>query len=205
MALDRDKPETRHWTDLIAIVTGVALLGWAIWPGGHRMGQGVAEEIDYPGGRWVLWIVTGAAAIGAVAIAQRWRNRGLARAMLAASGIALLAFLLFVNDFTARAVLPLALPGILLLIASAGVGPMPRTVHADTNAAGTSRGPAGRDAGDAHLDRSIERAREREVSRDVPRDVVIARPVDAPATAPLTDEERRRRAAEHDLNGPLGP
>jgi peptidoglycan/LPS O-acetylase OafA/YrhL len=126
MAVTTRGAQSRHWTDVIAIFTGVALLGLAIWPGDPSASAGATREAGNPQLLWGSHVVAGVAALGAVFVAQRWQRRPLARAMLIVGALALIAVLFVFNDFGARALLTTLLPALLLLVASTGVGPMPR-------------------------------------------------------------------------------
>ena len=119
---------TRHWSDLLALVTGVALIGMVLWPGGPLANSATAEELRFPAAAWIVLAVAGTLAIAGATAAQRWTLRALGRGLIAAGGLLLLANLLFVRDFGLRSALTLLLPGLALLAAAAGAGPMPRDI-----------------------------------------------------------------------------
>jgi hypothetical protein len=116
----------RHWADVVAIFTGVALLGLAIWPGPQSASAGAARESGNPQALWLAHAMAGASALISVGIAQRWKLRGLARALLVIAALALVVLLFTFRDFGPRALLTVLLPAALLLLSATAVGPMPR-------------------------------------------------------------------------------
>ena len=70
--------------------------------------------------------MAGASALISVGIAQRWKLRGLARALLLVAALALVVLLFMFRDFGPRALLTVLLPAALLLLSATAVGPMPR-------------------------------------------------------------------------------
>ncbi|MES2524894.1 MAG: hypothetical protein V4617_19505 [Gemmatimonadota bacterium] len=127
-------PATRHWSDLLAIVVGVVLLGLAIWPGDSNASRGAAADVGSPQWVWIAHIVAALAALSSVFLAQRRERSGLPRLLLLLGAVALLAVFviaLMAGDTGTRAWLTLLLPAVLLFVASAGVGPMPRRLDAD--------------------------------------------------------------------------
>ncbi|HUQ81452.1 MAG TPA: hypothetical protein VM076_09955 [Gemmatimonadaceae bacterium] len=122
-------PKSRNWADLVAIVTGVALIGLAMWPGPQSASAGAARESGNPQLLWLSHACAGALALGAVAAAQRWSLRPLARGLLILGGLGLLSVLLVFRDFGPRALLTAVLPALLLLGAATAIGPMPRDMN----------------------------------------------------------------------------
>jgi hypothetical protein len=123
----RQGAKGRHWADVVAIFTGLALLGLAIWPGPQSASAGAARESG--GNQEILWLAhaaAGALALGSVAIAQRWNLRAIARGMLAVAAVGLVVVCFTFRDFGPRALLTLVLPAMLLLVSAFAVGPMPR-------------------------------------------------------------------------------
>jgi cytochrome bd-type quinol oxidase subunit 2 len=118
--------KVRNWADFLAILAGVYLLALSIWPGGHSASNEAAWESRYPQILWITRAITGIAAITAVVIAQRWKRRALARGLLLIAALALIGILLMFRDFGYRALVTVLLPGIALLIATIGIGPLPR-------------------------------------------------------------------------------
>jgi hypothetical protein len=126
-APSRQGAQSRHWADVLAIFTGLALLGLAIWPGPQSASAGAARESG--GNQEILWLshaIGGALALASVAIAQRWKLRPLARVLLATAAVGLVVVLFTFRDFGPRALLTLLLPAVLLLVSASAVGPMPR-------------------------------------------------------------------------------
>jgi hypothetical protein len=113
-------------SDVIAIFTGLALLGLAIWPGPQSASADAAREASNLQVLWMAHAGAGALTLLAVLAAQRWTRRSLARGLLVVAALVLLATLLTFRDFGPRALLTLLLPAILLLVAVTGIGPMPR-------------------------------------------------------------------------------
>lgn len=123
MAATTTSARTRDWADFLAILTGVALVGLSIWPGGITFSNEAEAVIGYPALLWLARAAAGGAAIAAVLLAQRWERRGAARALLVGgAGLLLLALLMF-RDFGARALLMSIVPAAALLVAAVGVGP----------------------------------------------------------------------------------
>jgi cytochrome bd-type quinol oxidase subunit 2 len=118
----------RRWADLLAIVTGVALLAIAIWPGEPTGSGGAATEFNQPRAAWLAHVLAGAMAILAVFMAQAPHRRMLARALLIFAGLLLLVTLVLTGGFGVRGLLSLGLPAAALLAAAFGVGPLTRPV-----------------------------------------------------------------------------
>ena len=73
-----------HWADAVAIVAGVASVGFAMW-GIPLRADDVGDGIAWA---WAVYAIAGALAILSVVVAQR--TTAPARAMLAVAGLALL-------------------------------------------------------------------------------------------------------------------
>lgn len=127
-------PRARHWSDVLALVTGVALIGIVIWPGGPTANNAAAEELRFPVATWLVLASAGALALAGTTIAQRWSMRTLGRGLIALGGLLLLANLFFVRDFGLRSMLTLLLPGLALLASAFGAGPMPRDIGPESDA-----------------------------------------------------------------------
>jgi cytochrome bd-type quinol oxidase subunit 2 len=124
--------KTRHWSDFVAILVGVALIGIEVWPGDQNASSAAAQDLGNP--KWILiaHITAGALALASVFLAQRRERSGLPKMLLLLAGALLLGgFILSIatGDSGTRAWLTLVLPGVLLLGAAFGVGPMPRDLH----------------------------------------------------------------------------
>jgi hypothetical protein len=115
----------------VAILVGVSMLAIAVWPGDTNASGGAAADLGSPQWVWIAHIAAAAAALSAVFLAQRRGRGGLPRMLLVAGALILLAT--FVMSWTSgvtgpRTWLTLLLPAVLLVVASMGVGPMPRTL-----------------------------------------------------------------------------
>jgi peptidoglycan/LPS O-acetylase OafA/YrhL len=121
-----DTPRFRHWADVVGIVVGLGLLAISIWPSGVTASEEAAQGTRSPDTVYLVRALAGLAALASVVVGQRWRQRTVARVLMASAGAALLFTLLTFNDLGARALLTLLLPALLLLAAAAAVGPMPR-------------------------------------------------------------------------------
>jgi hypothetical protein len=113
----------RHWADIAAIVAGLMLMGFAIWPIPFA---GTSETGRQVGVWWIYALAGGSSLIG-VFLGQRWEFRHLARVLiLAAVAVLLYGLLTQFRDLGPAAVLTAVVPGALLLLAAPFFGPMPR-------------------------------------------------------------------------------
>jgi hypothetical protein len=134
-------PASRHWAAVICIVVGVTLLGVSIWPSGLTASAEATRETPLPDVAYVARALSGGLSLAAVLVAQRWRRRALSRLLLWIASAALLAALVLFNDLGARSLLTLGTPAVLLMIASLGIGPMPRTPAGAESSAAERSGP----------------------------------------------------------------
>jgi hypothetical protein len=118
--------QRRNWADVLAIFTGLALLGLAIWPGPQNASAGATREVGNPTLLWLAQAFAGATALAGVGAAQRWELRPLGRTLIILGAIALLSVLLSFRYFGPRALLLVTLPALLLLVSASAVGPIPR-------------------------------------------------------------------------------
>ncbi len=102
----------------------MSLLGMAFY-GGSMIATGESQEIRYGGLVWLVYFVTGSVALVATGFAQYERYQTLARIVLAVDGLVLLAGLVAFNTFGVRALLTVALPGVVLIALSRFLGPLP--------------------------------------------------------------------------------
>ncbi len=121
----RDARSSRGWADLLAIMTGLALIALSIWPSGATAGDDAELQLGQPDIAYVVRIAAGIMAVFAVFIAQRWRNRNTGRVLLIAAAIALVALLAASRDFGARSLFQTLVPAALLGLAATAVGPLP--------------------------------------------------------------------------------
>ena len=115
---------SRQLADFFAILLGMSLLGIALY-GGALVASGEGKEIRYGQLVWLVYFVTGTVALVATGFAQYERYQSLARIVLAVDGLVLLAGLVAFNDFGVRALLTVALPGVVLIALSRFLGPLP--------------------------------------------------------------------------------
>ena len=120
---------SRQLADFFAILIGMSLLGMALY-GGSLIATGEGEEIRYGQIVWLVYFVTGSVALIATGMAQWERWQSIARIVLAVDGLALLAGLVAFNNFGIRALLTVALPGIVLIGLSRFLGPIVRPAGA---------------------------------------------------------------------------
>ena len=112
----------RHWADVAAILTGLMLMGLAIWPVPF-----VSTEEVRRVSVWWIYALAGGLSLVAVFLGQRWRFQQLAQGLLfAAVGVLLYGLIVVFRDLGTAAVLTAAIPGLLLLFAALFFGPMPR-------------------------------------------------------------------------------
>ena len=129
-------PKTRHWSDFVAILVGVSMIGIALRPGGQNASNEAAQDLGDPQWALMVHITSGALALASVFLAQRRGARtGLPKTLLLIAGALLLG--MFIMSMVsgasgARSWLTLLLPGLLLLGAAFGVGPMPRNLDSGT-------------------------------------------------------------------------
>jgi hypothetical protein len=126
MAKVTSRPKVRNWADILALFTGVALLGISVWPSDVNASSNAALEARYPGLVLGSHIAAGTTAVLAVVVGQSWRRRPLARALLVLGALVLLGVLLLFREFGPRALWSMLFPAVLLLVAVPGIGPMPR-------------------------------------------------------------------------------
>src|SRR5688572_4672433 len=129
-----DRPAARHWADLLAIITGVILLGIAIWPNEASATSDADRETTLTQALWLVHLAAGALTLLAVYLSQRWQRRALGRALLVGSAVLLLGALVLFRDFTLRAMLTTIVPAIALLVSSFAIGPMPREITQESSA-----------------------------------------------------------------------
>ena len=129
-------PKARHWSDFVAILVGVALIGISLRPGGQNASTEAAQDFGNPKWALIVHITSGALALASVFLAQRRGARnGLPKTlMLVAAALLLGMFIMSIVSGLSgtRSWLTLLLPGLLLLGASFAVGPMPRNLDAGT-------------------------------------------------------------------------
>ena len=112
----------RHWADVAAILTGLLVMGLAIWPVPF-----VSTEEVRRVSVWWIYALAGGLSLVAVFLGQRWRFQQLAQGLLfAAVGVLLYGLIVVFRDLGTAAVLTAAIPGLLLLFAALFFGPMPR-------------------------------------------------------------------------------
>jgi hypothetical protein len=124
-----DRPASRHWADLLAILTAVSLIAIAIWPGTPSASVDADRETTATPALWLAHIASGSLTMLAVFMAQRWQNRPVARILLVVAAIVLIGALVVFRDFTTRALLTTIIPALALLVSALAVGPMPREVN----------------------------------------------------------------------------
>jgi hypothetical protein len=115
---------SRQLADFFAILTGMSLLGMALY-GGSLVANGEGEEIRYGQIVWLVYFLTGTIALITTGLAQWERYQTTARVILALNGLALLGGLLAFNNFGWRALTTVALPGLLFVVLSRFLGPLP--------------------------------------------------------------------------------
>jgi hypothetical protein len=124
---------SRQLADLFAILIGMSLLGMALY-GGPLVATGESDEIRYGQIVWLVFFLTGTVALIATGFAQWERYQTPARIILALDGLALLGGLFAFNNFGVRALATVAVPGVLLIVLSRFLGPLPpRAGTADKN------------------------------------------------------------------------
>ena len=120
-----DVPEVRrrHWADVTAILTGLMLMGLAIWPVPFADDPETGRRVSV----WWIYALAGGLSLAGVFLGQRWEFRQVARGLLfAAVGVLAYGLATMFRDLGAAAVLTVLVPGLLLLLAAPFFGPMPR-------------------------------------------------------------------------------
>lgn len=120
-----ERPASRQWADILALVTGVALIGVSLWPSILSTSPSGVRETGNPGALVLFRVVAGLLAIAAVFAAQAWRRRALARALLLAAAALLVVVLAIFRDFGGWALGTVVLPAALLIVSATAVGPLP--------------------------------------------------------------------------------
>ena len=115
---------SRQLADFFAILLGMSLLGMAMY-GGSLIATGEGEEIRHGQLVWLVYFVTGSVALIATGMAQWERWQTIARIALAVNGLVLLGGLLLFNNFGVRALVTVALPGVVFIALSRFLGPLP--------------------------------------------------------------------------------
>ena len=129
--IDRTAPvspataNSRQLADFFVILVGMSLLGLALY-GGPLVATGETEEIRYGQIVWLVFFITGTVALIATGMAQWERWQKIARIVLAVNGLLLLGGLLAFNNFGIRALLSVALPGVMFIVLARFLGPIPR-------------------------------------------------------------------------------
>ncbi len=120
------KQEDRKRTvvDFMVILVAVGLIGCAIWGMPFAIAR-PSLEIQSVGLMAGAYALAGALALASQFAAQRWSRRGLARGLLVAAALALLAGLLAFHTIGPRAWITMILPAAILLAATPFIGPMP--------------------------------------------------------------------------------
>jgi hypothetical protein len=107
----------------ISIITGMTLIGLAIW-GGPVISTGQNEEMSSPSLVWFLHFACGALTIFAVGLAQSLRFRRIGQIVMAVAGAALLFALTGFFAIGPRAIATVVLPAVVLLVSSVFLGPL---------------------------------------------------------------------------------
>jgi hypothetical protein len=115
---------SHQWADLVAIMLGMSLLGMALY-GAPLIASGEREEIRYGQIVWLVYFLTGTVALIATGFAQWERYQTIARIILALNGLALLGGLFAFDNFGWRALVTVALPGVVFILLSRFLGPLP--------------------------------------------------------------------------------
>ena len=111
------------------------MIGVAVWPGDHNASSAAAADLGNPKWIWIAHIVAGALSLASVFLAQRTARSGLPKILLMVAGALLLVgfvMTMLAGSSGPRSWLALLLPGLLLLAAAFGVGPMPRNLDTHT-------------------------------------------------------------------------
>ncbi|HEX7124136.1 MAG TPA: hypothetical protein VF178_17290 [Gemmatimonadaceae bacterium] len=115
----------RGWPYFLALLTGFALIGLAIWPGDWLGSSSSDLQTRRTDVLWLLQASTGVVAIIAVFVARRPQRRPAARLLLVLGAVALLAALLLFRAFSTRPLLMLVVPAIALLVTAFAMGRVP--------------------------------------------------------------------------------
>lgn len=119
---NRDRLKRRRWADVVVIAAAVYALLAAFWPMEMVSGGG-GREVGSQGGLWIAYTAGGVLGLLAVFIAGR--APGLAKALVAAGGVAVLLGFFALTELAPLALVSLGVTGLALLGAAAFVGPMP--------------------------------------------------------------------------------
>jgi peptidoglycan/LPS O-acetylase OafA/YrhL len=122
---DRPVPERRHWADVVLILTGLTLLGLALWFPPFS----TTDEAPNALSLWPNYALAGSLTLIALLLGQRWNWLRLARLLLFAALGVLVASLFKVRAQGVVTWLTLILPGLAILLAIPFFGPMPRAAE----------------------------------------------------------------------------
>jgi hypothetical protein len=117
-------PRRMQVADFLAILIGLSLIGVALY-GASLIDRGLGKEIRHGDAVWTIQLLSGSATIAGIGLAQWMRWRTVGRALVALAGLLLLGGLVFFYGLGWRAWLTFALPGILLVVLSRVIGPIP--------------------------------------------------------------------------------
>jgi hypothetical protein len=112
----------RSWPNLVLLITGLALVGLAMW-GGTLAGAG---DESASGAAWASHAASGVLALLGFAAAQRVERRTVARVLVGAAVLALVAGGMTFEWVGTRLLLTIVLPALALLVTIPFLGPVPR-------------------------------------------------------------------------------
>ena len=112
----------RSWPNLVVLITGLALVGLAMWGGTMA---GAADEAA-AGGAWASHAAGGILALLGFAAAQRTDRNLLARGLVAAAIVALVIGGMTFQWIGERLLITIVLPALALLVAVPFLSPVPR-------------------------------------------------------------------------------
>lgn len=120
----KDHARRRRWADIVVIVASAYALAVAPWFPPEMAAGGDNEAVASPQWLWIAYALAGG--LGFTGLFVALRSAVLAKVMVAAAGLIMLASFLTMAELTTLAVLSIGGTGLALVLAAPFVGPMPR-------------------------------------------------------------------------------
>ena len=117
--------DRRRWADVAVIIIGLGLFGLAVWYPPFATTSEAPQAISL----WPVYAAAGGLTLVGLFVGQRWEWRQVARLLLIVAVAILVVGLIRVRGSGTVAWVTLAVPAIVLLLATPYFGPMPRAAE----------------------------------------------------------------------------